>query len=1289
MPIIKRDRNSYLGDYCYRIAVTLSTNCCCSVDDAEQIAVAMSAMMNTSGGVLQLQIDMDILGSDSCCEPMLKEFGIELLRIITTQEKWISKRLFSSYVKQRVQEQSREILYFVTKAKDLVTHSSYAYILDSGEVKLITEHDVACSKLRECYCKGEDKCQHHEDSQPELPSALSDTDKLIVNTCLPDTVKTHYFCRHYQLYGRPLLEILCTQSVSSDIKELVSALANTDGGSIFLGVTHTDPPVVKGYSLDGVGVPQLNECFSQVINGQDGTTVFSTVKSVHKNWKLFFHPVSVSGSDADRDVIEICVRQCPGGMFCFMPFCFEVSPSGDILPLKHFQEWKDKMLLTYKPESDKVSERFEDHFGGVSVPENDSLQDVGVLGVLEGQTPTRSETTIDGKDSQTSEVFQWWLSINEDITSESLSFDHCCARELADDAINIHKPFTFFPSVQAVMEQYENSTDICSALAEIQQKYRNDNGAGVIIQNMPDDITTELNGILPRHHVCDVVVLTANSRPSVITVLNNDCDKAAAAQYNGTLTCLLKRICLLTYRHWCDSSTHLSFQRQLYYIGSGFELEDKNAYYPEEYLRPTPGTLNIVQCTLAAILLHCEPMTDRFGDVMVRHLSSLQAKILLDKRSKVTVIEGKAGSGKSILALEAMRRIKQHEKDESSILFICRGRGLAAFVKYQAELMDICIDIQTVQVEKMDQVKGDFSQYTHVFLDDAHAIPLTGEPNCQGMYRSLFSSLSKQGSHCYILLDPDMQDYRGCIPSNFSKEIQRMAREYHFIRRQDVKTEILGKILRNSARMCQFIGANLGDEIEELKNIRNLPEDGAYLYIIEDLAKTKKSVHHHGGGKRLRFQRACDYRMHVVPFSCRDMTNALQCKMYDKGDLDAAGVKTLKKLKQLFRAALKGSVYEEHGEEDSSNEEDEEDGDGDEENKPDEEEKDDNVKPFSCRDIANVLQHKMDHKGDLNAAAVKKVKTLKLLLLAALKGSVYEEHGEKDCSDEEEEQSESEEDDVNPNDDGKDEGGFLGAAMNTLKGLGLPLPAELRGIVQEHGAKEGSNDDDDDESDHDARTMFKKLMMLAALKSLRDAMTGSMNTEHREDNRDDDGGDESDHDERTMFKGFMMLAALKSLRDAMRGSVNKEHGEDSSDDDGGAETDHKTGPVTLVSRLRDVLRGTLYQERHVTILTENINEKILVKDLIACARYHTQEATDFPVRHVVVDTLDNFEGLDSPVILFIVPESWGTGYVGSLKYRLCIATRAISRLEFLVPWDPMGREQDLAELRRVFRTEVN
>ncbi len=1082
--MVNVEQNPNLGDYYYTLGITLSTNGCCSVSKAEQIAVVMSAMMNTSGGVLVLEVQTDTEDvGPGRCDVNLKEFGSNLLTVITAQEKWIPEHVVSRYVKQCVQEKSSKILFFLAKAKDLVTHCSYAYILHSSDVKLTTDHNVTCRMLQECSCTHEDKCQHHEDRLPELQSALSDADRLNVDTCLPYTLRTQYICRYYQLHNRSLTEILCTQSVSSEIKELVSALANTDGGSILLGVTYTESPIVKGYTLGDISVHQLNECLSRLINGQGGTdtTIWSTVNPVHENWKFFLHPMS--SDDVIRHVIEIRVRKCPGGMFCSMPLCFEVRHSGEILPMNHFGEWKQKMLFTYKPEAGKVVGNWKDHFRD---PDTYQHSDIGML---EEQTPSRLQTTVGENDCQTSKVFQWWLTNNENITSEALSFDQCCARELADDAININKPFMLFPSVQTAMGWYEDATDIHSALTEIEEKYRDGNGAAVIIQKMADHLTGERKDILYSHHVCDIVVLKAKSRPSVISVMRNYCDKAVAEHYNRTLVCHLKRLCLLTYRHLCDSSTHLCFQRHLYYIGSGFDSAEENVKYPEEYLRPTIQTLDIVRCTLAGILLQCEQLTDRFGDIMVRHLSFIQAKILWGERSKVTVVEGRAGSGKSVLALETMRRIKQHSKEQSRILFLCRGRGLAAFIKYQTEMMGICVDIQTVQLEKMEDV-NDFTQYTDVFIDDAHALPLTGKQNCQDMYHSLFSCLRNPNSHAYILFDLDMQDYRGCIPANFSKEIQSMARKFRFIRHQDVKTKTLEKILRNSSRICQFIGANMEEELDELQSIRNLPEDGAYLYIIDDVAISRKNNDEDGDEEAA---------YNVRPFSCKDISNALQHKM-QKLDFDIAAVETLLRLKELLRDALKGTVFEEQEDDDD------------------------------------------DISGRGAIASEKALNRLKQLLREAVKGTVYEEK-------------------------------------------------------------------------------------------------------------------EEDHDDKS---GSGAVAAPEPLDGA-----------------------------TLASRLRDILEGTLYEERHITILAENTNWKTWIKENLEGAKYQIQEATSFPVKHIVVDTLDNFEGLDSPVILFIVPESWGTGYIGSLKYRLCIATRAISRLEFLIPWDPTGREQDLVELKRAFRTEVN
>ncbi len=120
---------------------------------------------------------------------------------------------------------------------------------------------------------------------------------------------------------------------------------------------------------------------------------------------------------------------------------------------------------------------------------------------------------------------------------------------------------------------------------------------------------------------------------------------------------------------------------------------------------------------------------------------------------------------------------------------------------------------------------------------------------------------------------------------------------------------------------------------------------------------------------------------------------------------------------------------------------------------------------------------------------------------------------------------------------------------------------------------------------------------------------------------------------------------------------------------------------SVLSRLSDLVER--YRRQDITILTDNHEDKTWVTGILK-DQYKTQDATIFPVEHVVVDTLENFEGLESPVILFIIPKSWGSGYVGSLKYRLCVVTRAISRLEFLLPWDVSHREQDLEELKRAF-----
>ncbi len=58
-----------------------------------------------------------------------------------------------------------------------------------------------------------------------------------------------------------------------------------------------------------------------------------------------------------------------------------------------------------------------------------------------------------GEKSTASRVFQWWIATNDAVIGESLKFDHCCTKELADDVFDMASPFGLFPPIGAVIKR--------------------------------------------------------------------------------------------------------------------------------------------------------------------------------------------------------------------------------------------------------------------------------------------------------------------------------------------------------------------------------------------------------------------------------------------------------------------------------------------------------------------------------------------------------------------------------------------------------------------------------------------------------------------------------------------------------------------------------------------------------------------------------------------------------------------------------------------------------------------
>ena len=962
----ERQQHGNLAEYCYEIEVEVTSNSTLTkVKTAENIAMVLSALMNSGGGVLVTHIITKTgdIHLDTCHR--------DIVRLITKQEQWVPEDVFTDTINCTKSESKNEIYFFVSRTKQLVSHNSNAKYFKERKPVYIATNDVLVGKVGACSCENDTRCEKHKDvaTKTQIFSKLPSMNTLNAHQLfpLPESVSDTNLFRNYQLNDRCLAEVLKTKSAQCEILELVSALANTNGGSIFLGITNMATPTVKGYRLGENDTKSTEDCISDILTGRKPgpATIWGNpyIQSTHY-WKIFFH--KVLGDDSERKVIEIRVKTCPGGMFCALPVCLDIRHSGEIYHLDSFAEWKKRLCQrTTKSGNVEESEDYHKHF------ENKGMTDQDISHDLTIQPAGTSIVEKTPRQTKSFPEFCWWLS-DDGVVAESLQFDQCCSKELADSEMDIFTKFSTFPSLETVIERHANIKHLEDTLKELLHAYQSHNGVVVFIENLSDatlPIYATLKDITPTNHVFDFVVLKQECPPVIVSIFKQKCPKEEAKRYCLTLGQLLKRHC--SYAMCLEKgSMKLFFHCQLCFLGEDYEqLQDKK-YYPKDYIFPSIHTVDTVRYTLARILLDCQPyITDRYGNIMVKHLSSCQAKILLGRRSKVMIVASKAGSGKTVLALEMARRIKK--QDGTRIAFFCRSRGLVAFVKSQTKGTEIFETVQECNIQSFAKLNTHlFKQYTDIIIDDAHAIPVQGEPTTWKMYNDLFSSLRTRKAHAYIFLDPDMQDYRECIPEDFISQLRTLAGQY--VTEYEVTIQRLGKSLRNSSRICQFTKACMATgSVDELSTVRQIPEDGVFFYSIQ----------------------------------------------------------------------------------------------------------------------------------------------------------------------------------------GRD-------------------------------AEQGEN-------------------------------------------------------------------------------------------------------VTLLSRLSDILKvKKRYQRRDIAILTDNHEDKTWIKEMLK-GNYGTTEATHFPVKHVVVDTLENFEGLESPVILFVIPESWGTGYVGTLKYRLCVVTRAISRLEFLLPWDPSNRQQDIEELKRAFSLQVN
>ncbi len=197
---------------------------------------------------------------------------------------------------------------------------------------------------------------------------------------------------------------------------------------------------------------------------------------------------------------------------------------------------------------------------------------------------------------------------------------------------------------------------------------------------------------------------------------------------------------------------------------------------------------------------------DRYGEILIEHLTEKQAELLLDIKEPVLVVSGESGTGKTVLALQLIQRALQEGYTEQEVIFICSSQGLEAWITYQLPCQVLLVKstdgLLTNQVEVLKKGKL-------IIADDVHAIHLgkDWEKDPNSLYTLLFEQAAICSAKVVIFFDPD-QDFEENLPARFERKLRDLAEDVEGLSSEDIKIKYLTDRLRNSHEISRFLQAN-------------------------------------------------------------------------------------------------------------------------------------------------------------------------------------------------------------------------------------------------------------------------------------------------------------------------------------------------------------------------------------------------------------------------------------------------------------------------------------------------
>ncbi len=837
------------AEHCFEKKINMHQS---NLQTSEEIAKLVNALMNTSGGLILLH----------CGDPPLDKKRDEWLRNFKDHatKHWIPFQMYRLLisVKYKIIGGQFYLFLFVDKSAKLVTFSYNAYGRHAGGIKPITEEDDIKQMI-----------QRTNDSSPlEKPrSRLNDLLEKNYSFTLDESLPVEY-CesqtmefKHYEINDFSARKIEDKLSKERGLWENISAFANTEGGSLVVGVKEEKTgPIVKGYQVTD-NQEEEQDKLTQYINEKLRKCIWNGKQPGSDTyWNVFYHDVKLNGQK-ERKVIEISVHQVSGGMFYKAPVHYmvgkDVKGKGSrLVEMSEFNKWKLCVCPELKTaETNNKKDRLEKHVVKDSNFEKDETKlQVGRTEINKtGEDQNMKDFSHEdiSHDTKTRKSFRESKSeYKTDIKVENLSVHACCIKDMVKELQSFTGEHVWYPSIKSTLKRTGVPPNCEKILDHINQQ-RWEGIANVL-------------AIQPKFHtgitksLCDVLVMSKHGSPKVICCFKKgnvpDADKIGYALKCGRE---LKEQFLMSTFNTEHLPLHFHFDIQVITLtedGSVSTTWDSQEKQKElvNYTNKADQSQYHVACTgLAERLLHTDhSLKNCRGEVLMEHLTAEQARLILERKEEILIVRGKSGTGKTAVALTMIQEAKAEairENTPRNMLYICASVGVQAFVESQ----QLCTVWNMNRTDSLsDDQKSTLESYHLVVVDDAHAI-VPGErwqEDNNDLYRLLFTHSAR--TEVAIFFDP-FQDFTYQLPDRFDEKLRNLALSTNTnLETDQIQIYTLKKRIRNSREINSFIQANQNQanisESVPCLNERD-GDDITYCYIgtnIEEIASAVDAILH-------------------------------------------------------------------------------------------------------------------------------------------------------------------------------------------------------------------------------------------------------------------------------------------------------------------------------------------------------------------------------------------------------------------------------------------------------------